>query len=173
VPLAAFLIFSLQSTSPVTAATACTFERAHYELQGHPDVTADFVLRPIPPLGSHGPLFLHLNIHSLGWDYWYEFDTGSGYSDISLISVDNPHSPGWRPPDPDSRKGRPHTDQTYFGINSDLTFRTDVPAVGSAAQKYLFIPEFGQDVWYDARTMGSGHRYGVPRAFFVLDQCKR
>jgi hypothetical protein len=140
-------------------------------------VSAEFVGAAEPSSSARKKIlyfFFHINIKSLGWDYWYLPDSGAGYSDISLISVDDPRDPGWQPPEMNGRLHRPHSDQTYFELDKDLRFRDTLPYPPDApAPYYIFVPNFGEDVWYDGRTIVSGNRYMVPRAFFVLDHCRK
>lgn len=169
--LAASFVLLLAEGIPnaIAEPTSCSYGQARYSLKSKPDVTAEFVSRPnqAPQL----PLFLHVNMHSVGWDNWYEFDVGSGYSDIGLISINNPQAPNWQPPDPDGRRGRPHQDEVYYPIDQNLNFLVDVPTLSGSAPKYFFIPNLGQHIWYDTRNPPSGKRYYFPRALFVLDRC--
>lgn len=169
------LFFLLPSISSWAGEASCPYTRAHYRLQQQPDVTADFleVANPRAAGTNNKPdLFLHVHIASLRWDYWYLPVPGNGYGDISLISVENPRGKNWQPPEMDGRRGRPHADQTYFSLDKDLKFLDGDPYPPDApAPYYIFIPDFGPDVWYDARMLVSGRRYLIRRAFFVLNRC--
>jgi hypothetical protein len=160
------------SASADTSPSACPYERAHYVLQGNPDVVASFVKHGKVAQTILGDLFLHIMVKSRHWDFWYFPDTGAGYSTISLISMEDPNQLGWQAPDPDSRRGRPYSDETYYGLNADLTFLSDSPESGVNAPALFLIPELGQAIWYDSRTMASGNRYAMARAFFRLDHCE-
>jgi hypothetical protein len=166
------LVAVTSSASADASPPACPYERAHYVLQGDPDVVAHFVKHGKVAQTILGDLFLRITVTSRHWDFWYFPDTGNGYSTISLISMEDPDQPAWRAPDPDSRQGRPEADETYYELNADLTFRTDFPESSVRAPVLFLIPELGQHIWYDNRTMASGNRYAMARAFFRLDHCE-
>ncbi len=155
---------------PPAAAADCPYEAAHYTLKTHPEVTLDFI-RHDPITDLYGNLFLRVRVGQGGQTYWYSPELGNGYSTIRLISMDDPGKPGWQPPDPDSRKGRPSEDETYYGLNADLSFRIELPAQGARAPDLILIPELAPTIWYDPRADLSRRR--LPRAFFVFDRCQR
>ncbi len=156
--------------APKAAAANCPYEGAHYVLKAYPEVTADFV-RHDPAPGLYGTLFLRVRVGQGGQTYWYSPEIGNGYSTIRLISIDDPGKRGWHAPDPDSRKGRPSEDETYYGLNADLSFRAELPAPGAGAPDLILIPELAPAIWYDPRTDLSRKR--LTRAFFVFDHCQR
>jgi hypothetical protein len=141
-------------------------------LKGDPNVVAGF-LKHGPVENIPGDLFFYVKIVGRGSTYWYFPDTGNGYSDISLISMEDPTRKDWRRPALDGRKARPHDDETYFGFRADLTVQPDLPMWGLPASQLIFIPEFGPHVWYTSGTsdQGNRNRYPMPRAFFVLTRC--
>ncbi len=171
VSLASALYLTLSSG----AAHECSFEHAHYVLQRQPDVTADFreIVAPAPNSPGHKSsyLLLHIRIASAGWDYWYLPVAGSGYSSVQLISVNDPEDKNWHLPEIDSRRGRPHADQEYFALDKNLNFLDNDPYPPAAVPFYILVPDFGEDVWYDQRTIVSGDRHLIRRALFVFDHC--
>lgn len=145
-------------------AVDCPFERAHYVFKGYNRVTAEFV----PHAKIHGVLgrvYLKVTVKRRA-TYWYLPDTGNGYSTISLGSMRDPAEKDWRLPDPSSRVGRPNNDETYYGLNADLSFRDELPDIGVKAPDLILIPELPPYIWYDTRVR-------LPRAFFVFDHCQR
>jgi len=154
------------------APAKCPYREAHYALLGKPDVTARFVAHPKTPEISTD-VYFHIRVESRAWDFWYTFDSGNGYSTVRLISIEDPAEKGWQPPNPDGRAGRPNADETYFGIDSNLTIRTEIPFADKPAPTYIFVPDFGMHVWYRASTANEARRYAVPRAFFKLVGCAR
>jgi hypothetical protein len=149
------------SVSAAYAAPNCTYERAHYQLMGSPGVNASFQKR------SHvkqfmGDLYFLVRTSS-GRVLWFVPEEGNGYTDISLIPASSPEASQKTPV---LAKG---PDETYFGINTDLSFRTDFPVSGKPAPEYIFVPELGPHIWY---SWTDGHqRDAVPRALFKLVDC--
>jgi len=150
-------------------AESCPYERAQYVLQGDANVIAGF-LRHKPIKGIQGDVFLFVAVKSNQLTYWFFPESGNGYGSISLISTIDATLPFWQPPNPDSRRGRPYADQKYYALNSDLTFRDEMPASGKPAPPLFLIPELAPAVWYDYRTLAEG-RYRMPRAFFRFHHC--
>jgi hypothetical protein len=158
---------------PVVAAPAiskCQYKAAHYTLIGYPDVTAQFQ--------THGKLpdvptdvFFRIHTKSRGWDFWYMPDAGNGYSTVELISIDDPAGRNWQAPYLEGGRAGPNLDEKYFGIESNLEIRTDIPIGKNLAPAYIFVPDFGMHVWYDPKTINSHSRYWIPRALFRLDRC--
>ncbi len=163
------VIFTGSANAGLSAAPypSCTFEHAHYSLRGYSDVEVGFQKHAKTHLFP-GDLFLYLRVKSRGWTYWYFPESGAGYSDISLIPIDNPQG---RPLDQVMTLAPDKAERlTFFGLMKDLTFVADYPKSRVAAPEMLFIPELGPLIYYDVRGIRTT-RYNVPRAFLMLDRC--
>jgi hypothetical protein len=155
--------------SAASLAGICPVEKAEYAYKGAPGVTAAFV--PHAPVdGLSGRLYIRIAVKDRGWIYWYALEQGNGFSPVSLIAIDDPAKPGWRPPDSDSRQNRPSADQTYYGLTKDLAIQPDAPVPGVKAPALFLIPELAPAIWYDARH--DENRLRLPRAFFVYTRCR-
>ena len=139
----------------------CPWERAHHEMVGDPRFAIDVVQAPRGPLG--GPeLVLRFNFGKLYKARWYFTDGGSA-SVEHLISTNDPATPGWQPPDPDSRRGRPYSDMIVMGYGLRLNAGSARAASGFPAPAYLFVPEIS-----DAMREGSDR---LPNTVYRLSAC--
>ncbi|MGA7673463.1 MAG: hypothetical protein WCA78_00280 [Rhizomicrobium sp.] len=153
------------------ATPSCTYEHAHYLLDGNADVVASFVKHNrIEQI--EGDLFFFVTVKSRGWTYWFFPEAGSGYSNINLIPIGDPKNMNWNKWQTQWQAGNPERKRTFtfFGLRGDLTFLDAYPLASQAAPDLIFVPELGPHIWYDVRESG-GNRYYVPRAFLKLDRC--
>ena len=122
------------------AVAACPWERAHFAMVGEPASTIDVAPLPPPRLWGNPDLGLRVRDGRTGRTLWFFGDGGSASLE-HLISIDDPSAPGWRAPDPDSRRGRPGADLIVMGYAADLTAASAIAVRGFAAPAYLVIPQ--------------------------------
>lgn len=150
---------SLATPSP----GACPIERAHY-IYSAGDGEADFSRLPDAP-GFLSRVSLHIRIAGRH-EFWFLFDAGSARY-VNLISVMNPHAPGWTAPEGDGYVG-PLPEQTYLAWDHDLKIRERLPQPGDAAPAFLLLPDLPERLWYGVRD---GNRVGVAAGIFRRDRC--
>jgi len=119
---------------------ACPWEGARYEMVG--DARSTITVAPLPPPRRWGNPDLALRFHDgrSGRVLWFFGDGGTARLK-HLISISDPTVPGWQPPDPDGRRGRPGSDLIVMGYGADLTTANPIADRGFAAPAYLVVPE--------------------------------
>jgi hypothetical protein len=148
------------ATAPVPS---CPVEHAHYRYSGG-DGEAD--LSVLPKLsGFMSKVLLHVRVAGKN-DFWFLFDQGSGRY-VHLVSITDPHRPGWTPPDPDGGD-RPLPGQTFIAWNDALKVAESMPRQGAPAPGYFLLPDLPETLWY---RMRDGKRIDLAAGIFRLDRC--
>ena len=62
-----------------------------------------------------------------------------------------------------------------YALDADLAVLGDFPRPDAQAPRYLFAPELGQTLWYEAEPLGgpplAKQREELPRSLFELTRC--
>jgi hypothetical protein len=150
------------AATTATAGVTCPIERAHYTYSAGIG-SADFAVHDTLD-GYVSKVSLHINLDRRR-DLWFLFDEGSARY-VSLISVTNPSTPGWVPPEPDGGD-RPMPAQKFFAWSDDLKVWEHPPAPGMAAPRFILIPDLPETLQYGVRD-----RLVIGSGVFKLDHCK-
>lgn len=161
--LAIAVLFALLSPFAAKATTTCPVERAHYGLRGRPDVTAGFTALP-KGAGTISNVGFHVDFAREGDHFWWFFDRGSARY-LTMISTTDFTKPGWRHV-MDTDDGPLHGGPVWFA-DDRYNLNYDVPALGGAAPRHIFVADLEEAMWYQANR-----RRGVPTAFFDLTGCR-
>jgi hypothetical protein len=166
----AFSFFAAPSFATVPI-TDCPVIRGHYVLLSDPTYSAGFTA---VEGSTNGALLLHVDSKRTGLSYWLTFGQGNGYSD-AWVSATNP-------PLAATSKSSPivtssvNSGLSFFTLSPSLEVRSEEPRNGSIAERYLFIPQLGPNIWYSPPHFGGSFdeplRERIPRGLFELVECK-
>jgi hypothetical protein len=169
------MILSVFAGFASTAAivSACPVERAHYRFTADEDAGfADFTVVPRPAWmpGSGAIAAFHLSFNppratgTARFEDWFIYDQGSS-GIIHLLESTDRLKPSWDLWELPHEPGPLDRIRDFIAWGKDEVVTTDIPAPGSTAPAYIFLPHLSESI-------RSSTGMDVGRGMFKLHRCK-
>lgn len=147
------------------AVTACPTEKAVYALRTEPAVTARFV----PVAASQDwPSGVALRLDFHGKRQWFLPAIGGTNGENYMISMSDPTTSGWTPPDPEGGPRRLGEFQ-YIGFDKTYLVLPSTPRAGKPAPAHMLLPTLDDGLRHPRNDADLD---SIPRQFFDLTACQ-
>lgn len=144
----------------------CSTPRAHYVLRHDAKVTIEFGRYRQRPEDMTSDIYMVYRSRQTGHVYWYGMDFGSD-DIIKLYPISDPEKKSFDPEKPD-RDVISTENMTIWGADAGLNIADGWEEANGQAPKYIFIPELE-----DAMRHNPPEPEALPRAFFILESCRK